>query len=105
MKKTPIEYSINLTVNGIQITTELIGRHYLEKHSSYKSDDLILKLVLALDGHTFLLDSVINGVEYYVAYVQLGSTKQVYRIIWLFEGDNLEILGVINAYRRSKKKE
>jgi len=69
------------------------------------NDDLILKLVLALDGRTFSLDSTTDGIEYYVADVQLDSTAKIYRIIWLFEGEKLEILGVINAYRRTKKKE
>lgn len=62
------------------------------------------KLVAVLDGHTFPLDSVTNGVEYYVADVELGDLGKTYRIIWLFEGDKMEILGVVNAYRKKRNK-
>jgi len=34
---------------------------------------------------------------------EAGTTK-IYRLIWLFEGDFLEVIGVINAYRIRKKK-
>lgn len=69
------------------------------------NDDLILEIVLALNGQSFPMDSSTDNIEYYVADVQLESTGKIYRIIWLFEGENLEVLGVINAYRRKKKKE
>lgn len=100
----PVRYKFKVTVNGHFITEVLIGRHYLEKHSSYMNDEIILQLVTALDGHSFPLDSVTNGVEYYVADVELGNLKKTYRIIWLFEGEKLEILGVVNAYRRKRVK-
>jgi hypothetical protein len=68
------------------------------------NDEIILQLVTALDGHSFPLDSVTNGVEYYVADVELGNFEKTYRIIWLFEGEKMEILGVVNAYRRKRGK-
>ena len=104
VKNKPTSYSIQITVNKNQITTVLIGRHYLKKHSSYMNDDLILELVGSLDGHSFPIDSISSGIEYYVADVHLSSTDKTYRIIWLFEGEKLEILGVINAYRRVRKR-
>ena len=67
------------------------------------NDALIINLVLDLDGHTFPLDSSKDGVDYFAADVQLESSKKINRIIWLFEGEKLEIIGIINAYRRSKK--
>jgi hypothetical protein len=67
------------------------------------NDEIILQLVFSLDGNSFPIDSVTNGVEYYVADVELDSNK-VYRIIWLFEGSKMEILGVVNAYRRKRSK-
>jgi hypothetical protein len=67
------------------------------------NDEIILQLVTVLDGHSFPVDSVTNEVEYYVADVELDTNK-VYRIIWLFEGAQMEILGVVNAYRTKRIK-
>ena len=103
-EERPTEHSLKVTVNGNSIRTVLIGRHYLKKHSADLNDELILELVLALNGHTFAVDSSTEGVDYYVADVELESKRKIYRIIWLFEGNQLEVIGVINAYRRSKKK-
>jgi hypothetical protein len=105
LNKKPTEHHLGVTVNGNKVTKVLIGRHYLKKHSSYMSDALILDLVMALNGHSFPMDSSTDGIEYYVADIQMESNGKTFRIIWLFEGKSLEVLGVINAYRRSKKKE
>ena len=104
MSDEPKKYAIEITVNGHAITTVLVGRHYLKKHASYMSDDLILRLVAELDGGTFPVDSSTAGLDYYVADVQLGDVEKTYRLIWLFEGERLEVLGVINAYRRETRK-
>lgn len=66
------------------------------------NDQIILQLVHSLDGGQFDMDSMTNGIEYYVADVELK--EKIYRIIWLFEGEKLEVLGVVNAYRRKKGK-
>jgi hypothetical protein len=100
----PIRYKFKVTVNNHSITEVLIGRHYLEKHSSYMNDEIILQLVAALDGHDFPVDSITNEVEYFVADIELDEAGKVYRIIWLFEGERMEILGVVNAYRRKRNK-
>jgi hypothetical protein len=68
------------------------------------NDEVILQLVAALDGHNFPVDSITNGIEYFVADIELGDSGKVYRIIWLFEGDKMEILGVVNAYRKMRGK-
>ncbi len=100
----PIRYKFKVTVNNHSITEVLIGRHYLEKHSSYMNDEIILQLVAALDGHDFPVDSITNEVEYFVADIELDEAGKAYRIIWLFEGERMEILGVVNAYRRKRSK-
>ena len=100
----PTQYRLHLKVNDIEIYTVLIGRHYLIKHGSYMNDELILDLVASLDGGVFPVDSITDGTEYFVADVEWGNPTKVYRIIWLFEGDKLEVLGVVNAYRRDSKK-
>ena len=68
------------------------------------NDEIILQLVAALDGHDFPVDSITNEVEYFVADIELDEAGKVYRIIWLFEGERMEILGVVNAYRRKRNK-
>ncbi len=103
MVEKPTQYIVDLIINGHSITTVLIGRHYLLKHGSYMNDALILDLVTALDGHMFPVDSTTNGVDYFVADVEIEPNRKIYRIIWLFEGESLEVLGVVNAYRRQKK--
>ena len=45
----------------------LIGRYYRTKHGKSIDDGLILELVMALDGETFLADSVSRGIEYFAA--------------------------------------
>ena len=54
----------------------------------------------SLDGGNYPVDSNTNGVDYYSADVLLEETSKVYRLVWLFEGKFLEILGVVNTYRR-----
>lgn len=101
------EYSLSIEVNGHKIVTVLIGRHYELKHGHYMNDELILELVVALDGGTYPVDSTTDGINYYAADVIHGNEtnpRKTFRIIWLIEGENLEILGVINAYRRRNRR-
>ncbi|MCB0342019.1 MAG: hypothetical protein H6626_04225 [Pseudobdellovibrionaceae bacterium] len=100
----PTQYSLELTVNGHNVEIVLIGRHYLEKHGSYLNDQIILDLVMALDGGDFPPDSITNGLEYYAADIEWGEPAKIYRLIWLFEGAKLEILGVVSVYRRKTRK-
>lgn len=104
MPEEPKQYAVQITVNGHSINSVLIGPHYLIKHGSYMNDELILMLVAELDGGNFPVDSSTAGVDYYVADIELDDAGKTYRLIWLFEGEKLEVLGVINAYRKSKRK-
>ena len=83
----------------ITINKPMISR--FDKLSTYKG------LCLESDEKTFDPDSTSKGIEYYVADVQfkneLNKIKN-YRLIWLFEGERLEIIGVINAFRVKKTK-
>jgi hypothetical protein len=101
--KHPNSYNIDVTINGNKIRKVLIGRHYELKHSNCMNDELILSLVRMLDEKTFPVDSTTKGVEYYVADIEYSVPLKVYRLIWLFEGEKLEVIGVINAYRRRRK--
>ena len=101
--ETPHSYSQQLTVNGHAIKTILVGRHYLKMHP-YMNDTLILDLVMALDGANLPVDSITAKIEYFAADVRHEASRKIYCLIWLFEGDKLEIIGVIHAYRRRKSK-
>lgn len=101
--KRPNEYRISVTINNNKIIKVLIGRHYELKHGKYINDDLILSLIKLLDGKTFLVDSTSKGIEYYAADIEFGFPLKVYRLIWLFEGDVFQIIGIINVYRRRRK--
>ncbi len=100
----PIKYPLKLTINGHKISSVLIGRHYVVKHGKYMNDELILRLVATLDGGKFPVDSTTNGTDYYSADVLVEETGKIYRLVWLFEGKLLEVLGVVNAYRRRARK-
>ena len=100
----PIKYALNLTVNGHGISTVLIGRHYVAKHGKHINDELILRLVASLGGDSFPVDSSTNGIDYYAADVLLSETDKIYRLMWLFEGQQLEVLGVVNVYRRETRR-
>jgi hypothetical protein len=100
-------YDQELTVNGRQILKVRISQYYRTKHGKSIDDGLILELVMALDGETFLADSVSSGIEYFAADVTheiQGHRKKFYRIIWIFEGEVFQVLGVVNAYRRKTRK-
>jgi hypothetical protein len=101
------EYRLNFKVNGHEIRTIRIGQHYQAKHGSYLNDEFILDLVLGLDEGHFPVDSTSSGLDYYAAdlvHETDGGLKRTFRVIWIFEGDVFEILGVVNAYRRKSKK-
>ncbi len=108
-KSDSIFLKSKIIVNGLAVTKIIIGRHYRLKHYKDIDDDLILKLVMSLDGRKFLPDSTTKGIRYFAVDIQImnGEALRYYRLVWLFEGDNLEIIGVINAYRvnRISKKE
>ena len=107
MKKSPLLCLPQpITVNNLKVTHVIIGRHYLEKHSRYMNDSIVINLVMALDEKLFTPDSTTGDVEYFVSDIQLRNAEKnrTYRLVWLFEGDLLEIVGVINAFRARRKK-
>ena len=87
---------------GYEISEVQIGRHYLEKHSAYMCDELILNLVSELDRKYFSPQSQSKGLFYYAADVTLKD--KWYRLVWFFKGWNNEVLCIVNAYRIKKAK-
>jgi hypothetical protein len=108
MKKSPlITLKAPITINDHMITGVIIGQHYKDNHAESINDEIVIQLILALDEKTFTPDSTSKGIEYYVSDVQVQNSEsknKYYRLVWLLEGDFLEIIGVINAYRIKKAK-
>lgn len=94
-------YMLELTINGRFLNKVIIDPHYEEKHANSVSDQVILKLVLQLDGRTFLFaDSDEDGFQYFVNdHIELD--KRFYKLIWLLH-ESESFVGIINAYRRKR---
>ena len=91
-------YPIKMTVNGKGINEVVIDPHYEEKHSGTINDDLILELVLLLDGKFYKPESQKSGFQYFVADpLMLRDLK--YRLVWLLQEEKVYV-GVVNAFRR-----
>ncbi|MFZ4405407.1 MAG: hypothetical protein ACOYOK_15010 [Pseudobdellovibrionaceae bacterium] len=105
-KSAPIKLNRTLYVNGNIISSIIIGKHYLQKHSLEVTEDLIILLVCSLHGLHFKADSISAEIEYYATDIELDMDGQnkIFRLVWLFEGEQLEIIGIINAYRVRKKR-
>lgn len=89
-----------ITVNGINIVQVIIDSHYEEKHKSYMSDELILKLVKELDGREELPETKTDRYSYFATLIEFEGKK--YRLIWLLE-DHAIYIGVVNAYRDKRR--
>ncbi|MCB0369946.1 MAG: hypothetical protein KDD45_11050, partial [Bdellovibrionales bacterium] len=90
-----------IVVNGIKINQVVIDSHYEEKHSDYMNVDLILKLVMQLDGRRELPDTKTDRYAYFATLIELNDKQ--YRLIWLLEAHAIYI-GIVNAYRDKRRK-
>ena len=86
--------SKTITVNEILITEIIIDSH-VDKHKDHITDDLILSLVLLLDGRTYSPAKVQDGFSYFVSKVLY--CEKVYRLVWLQQNDQFYI-GVVTAF-------
>lgn len=98
----PVSYSFAATINGYEISEVQIGRHYLENHRSYMSDQLILKLIEEMSGDFYEPESQTKGNFYYATHVRY--LEKLYRVIWFHESYRYDVIGIINAYRVKKVK-
>ncbi len=91
-------YPVTLVVNDRLIHQVIIDPHYEEKHSESVTDEIILALVVKLDGRTFDSDDQDEEFEYFKT-DPIEYDGKNYRLIWLLKDDCM-FIGVINAYRR-----
>jgi hypothetical protein len=88
-----------ITVNEEVYTEVVIDSHYELKHLDHINDELILSLVILLDGAEQLPEDTKGPFKYYATIIELEN--KAYRLVWLLEDGKLYI-GVINSFRDSK---
>lgn len=96
------QYKIKaVLVNGLRINEVIISSHYEENHLNYMDDDLILKLVIELDGRREIPVAEKDGFSYFVTLVEYSDKP--YKLVWLLE-DGAIYIGVVNAHRTKRKR-
>ena len=90
-------YALNLVVNGRQIAEVVIDPHYEVKHPDI-TDDLILELVIGLDGKEFQPEEREGDWEFFML-DRIEHRGKQYRLVWCMRDDS-PFLGVINCFRR-----
>jgi hypothetical protein len=88
-----------IVVNGRFYSEVIIDPHYEENHSDHINDELIISLVMLLNGRFEIPVDCKEGYSYFVTMIEMNL--KFYRLIWLLENDAVYI-GVVNAFRDSK---
>jgi hypothetical protein len=87
-------------INGKSFTQVVIDPHYEEKHAESVNDEIIIGLVMQLDGKTFKpTDIDEDGYQYFVN-DRLEHEGKLYKLIWLIHDEQVYV-GIVNAYRRN----
>ena len=90
-------YGIDIVVNGQRIKEVIIDPHYKEKHPDI-TDEIICRLVLALNGKEFAHEMIRDGFRFYML-DRIPLDRKLYRLVWCVQ-DGFIYIGVINAFRR-----
>ena len=90
-----------ISVNRKTIDTVKVSYHVYESHPDI-TDDVILALVVELDGQVFEVDAIKPPFQYYVNLIDLDGKK--YRLVWLLEDNKfyLELLTPIEIIERNR---
>ena len=92
-------YDMVLMINGRKLDAVVIDGHYQLKHANSMNDELIMGMVKALDGQTYLHEFVtIAGWEIYTLDPLVFNGK-MYRLVWCIHAKETHV-GIINAFRR-----
>lgn len=92
-----IQLEQQIAINGRSITKVVIDPHYKKKHVSSVTREIILALVMQLDGKYFPPVDSKEPFRYFVTEEEVKYKK--YRLVWLLERNQIYI-GIINAHRR-----
>jgi hypothetical protein len=94
------EYRLELGFNERRFTRIVIDSHYQESHPDM-TDQIILDLVLSLDGQVHPVRAQREGFSY-VSVDQFWRKGKTYRVILTYCEE--DFLGVINAFRVKENK-
>jgi hypothetical protein len=89
----------SIIINGNIYSEVVIDSHYTEKHSAHINDDLILSLVMQLNGRFEIPVDYKDGYHYFVTMIELNL--KFYRLVWLLE-NNAVYIGIVNVFRDRK---
>lgn len=92
-RKYILDKAIN--VNDTYISEVIIDPH-VDKHSDHINDDLILSLVMLLDGKAYKSKNSQDGFNYFASIIKFNNSA--YRLVWLLE-DHSFYIGVITAFK------
>ena len=92
-----LEYPLKLTINGRELNRIVIDQYYRVNHSASMSDEIILDLVMTLDGKKFPPDRISDEYEYFTVEPVFRHEKPYRAILVLCLID--DYLGVVNAFR------
>ena len=95
------EFDIAISFNGKQRKPLIIDSHFRKKHPDV-TYEIIVDLVTSLDGGFFEPQQVVDGWSYF-AIEPVFLANIPYRVV-LVTSDDQKYLGVINAFRVSRKK-
>ena len=96
-------YQCNYVINNHQIKRLIVSNHYKKKHSKYISDELIIKLIEKyLDGESFY-DGKKQGIWEYFVLEPLPYQSKRYKLVWLFNENMPDFLGIVNCCYSNKK--
>lgn len=97
MDRKIIDMSLN--INGRCFEQLIIDQHYKRKHSATITDEIIVALMMSLDGRSYDPQHIhASGFSYFVNDDLLYQGRR-YKLIWLTHL-NENYVGVVNAYRR-----
>src|SRR5437879_12772039 len=97
--KEKVPYPCDLKIRDRQVDWIVISQHYQIEHSSYMSDELIIKLV-----KKYLVDDEPKSVEIdypwdYLTWEPLIYDDKPYRLIACLHAKQTNFIGIVNCHR------
>ena len=84
-----------IVVNSLKIK-QIVIDHHVDKHADHIDDELIIRLVKALDNKIFIPNK--EGQQFAYFANNINENGKWYKLVWLFE-KNFHYIGVVTAHR------